>query len=36
MDSADPQQNAKGAFYFSDKKESHSNTGVLVHRVNRI
>jgi hypothetical protein len=36
MDSANPQQNAKGAIYFSGKKESHSNTAVLVQKVNRI
>jgi len=39
MDSADPQQNAKGAIYFSGKKKKkklHSNTAVLVQRVNRI
>jgi len=36
MDSADWQQNAKGAFYFSGKKELYSNTAVLVQRGNRI
>lgn len=36
MDSADPQQNAKAAIYFSGQKESQSNTTVLVQGVNRI
>lgn len=35
MDSADTQQNAKGAIYFSGKKKSHSNTTVLIQRGNR-
>ena len=35
MESADPQQNAKGAIYFSGKKESHSNATVLLQGVNR-
>jgi len=35
MDSVDLQQNAKGAIYFSGKKESHFNTTVLLQGVNR-